>query len=117
MELSLTSRGVAGHTVVEVHGEVDVYTAPMLRERLTELIGGGARSVVVDLSQVEFLDSTGLGVLVGTQKRLRISGGTLALVCPKEPLLKVFRITALDRVFHLYETVEAATATPAVPGE
>lgn len=117
MELSVGSRAVAGHTVVEVHGEVDVYTAPMLRERLLELINGGAHRLVVDLSRVDFLDSTGLGVLVGALKRLRTSGGVLALVCPKESLLKIFRITALDRVFPLYDSVEAATAGAAAPGE
>lgn len=117
MELSLASHDTAGHTVVEVHGEVDVYTAPVLRERLVELVDGGVRSVVVDLGRVDFLDSTGLGVLVGAQKRLRTVGGTLSLVCAKEPLLKIFRITALDQVFPLYQTVEAATAQPAGAGE
>ena len=117
MELSVGSRAVGGHTVVEVHGEVDVYTAPMLRERLIELIRGGARSLVVDLSQVDFLDSTGLGELVGALKRLRTAGGVLVLVCPKESLLKIFRITALDQVFPLYDTVEAATAGAAGAGE
>jgi anti-sigma B factor antagonist len=110
MELSLSTRTVDDHTVLEVGGEVDVYTAPRLRERLVELVEAGARSVIVDLSRVEFLDSTGLGVLVGALKRLRAAGGTLALVCGHERLLKIFRITALDRVFALYDSVEAATA-------
>lgn len=110
MELSLATREVAEHTVVEVRGEVDVYTAPRLRERLIEVVDGGARSVVVDLSRVDFLDSTGLGVLVGALKRLRLAGGELALVCDREKLLKVFRITGLDRVFTLHDTVEAATS-------
>jgi anti-sigma B factor antagonist len=88
---------------------VDVYTAPRLRERLLELIDAGARHVVVDLGRVDFLDSTGLGVLVGALKRLRTADGTFALVCDKEPLLKIFRITALDQVFPLHSTVEAAT--------
>jgi anti-sigma B factor antagonist len=108
MELSLTTRTVGEHTVLEVGGEVDVYTAPRLRERLIELIEGGARRVVVDLDRVDFLDSTGLGVLVGALKRLRSVGGSFALVCDKEPLLKIFRITALDQVFPLHPTVEAA---------
>lgn len=73
-----------------------------------ELIDGGARHVVVDLGRVDFLDSTGLGVLVGALKRLRSVGGSFALVCDKEPLLKIFRITALDQVFPLYPTVDAA---------
>ena len=110
MELSLATRAVAEHTVLEVGGEVDVYTAPRLRERLIELIDGGARNVVVDLGKVDFLDSTGLGVLVGALKRLRAVDGTFRLVCAKEPLLKIFRITALDQVFPIYPSVEAATS-------
>jgi anti-sigma B factor antagonist len=118
MELSLSTYTVGDHTVLEVGGEVDVYTAPRLRERLIELVEGGARNVVVDLSRVEFLDSTGLGVLVGALKRLRAVNGTLGLVCAHERLLKIFRITALDRVFALYDSVEAATSGGgADPGE
>lgn len=117
MELSLTTRTVEEHTVLEVGGEVDVYTAPRLRERLVELIDGGARSVIVDLGRVDFLDSTGLGVLVGALKRLRAAGGGFGLVCDKEPLLKIFRITALDQVFPIHPTVDAAIAgTTAGPG-
>jgi anti-sigma B factor antagonist len=111
-ELSLATREAAGHTVVEARGEVDVYTASLLRERLIEVIDAGAGSVVVDLRRVDFLDSTGLGVLVGALKRLRMSGGDLALVCDSEKLLKIFKITALDRVFALHNTVEAATSRP-----
>ncbi|MBO4207850.1 STAS domain-containing protein [Micromonospora echinofusca] len=113
MELSLATRTVGECTVLEVGGEVDVYTAPRLRERLIELIDAGARRVVVDLGRVDFLDSTGLGVLVGALKRLRSVGGTFALVCDKEPLLKIFRITALDQVFPLHPTVDAAVAAGA----
>ena len=109
MELSLATRTVAEHTVLEVGGEVDVYTAPRLRDRLVELVDSGARSVVVDLAGVEFLDSTGLGVLVGAMKRLRVANGRFGLVCSKESLLKIFRITALDQVFPIYPTIEAAT--------
>jgi anti-sigma B factor antagonist len=121
MELSLATRTVAEHTVLEVGGEVDVYTAPRLRERLIELVDAGSRNVVVDLSRVDFLDSTGLGVLVGALKRLRAVGGTFGLVCSKEPLLKIFRITALDQVFPIFPSVEVATqgafGGPATTGE
>ncbi len=112
MELSLTTRTVGEHTVLDVGGEVDVYTAPRLRERLVELVDGGSRHVVVDLGRVDFLDSTGLGVLVGGLKRLRAANGTFGLVCSKEPLLKIFRITALDQVFPIHPSIEAATSTP-----
>jgi anti-sigma B factor antagonist len=116
MELSLSTRTVAEHTVLEVGGEVDVYTAPRLRERLVELVDSGARNVIVDLGGVDFLDSTGLGVLVGAMKRLRVAKGTFSLVCSKEPLLKIFRITALDQVFPIFSTVEAATTDGDGPG-
>ena len=109
MELSLSTYDSGDHTVLAVGGEVDVYTAPRLREKLVELVETGARHVVVDLSRVEFLDSTGLGVLVGALKRLRAVNGTFGLVCAHERLLKIFRITALDRVFSLYDSVAAAT--------
>ncbi len=113
MELALTSRTVGEHTVLEVGGEVDVYTAPRLREELLALIDGGTHRIVVDLQRVDFLDSTGLGVLVGAMKKLRGVDGTFGLVCAKEPLLKIFRITALDQVFPLYESVDAAIAAGA----
>ena len=117
MELSLATRTVDEHTVLEVGGEVDVYTAPRLRERLVELVDAGARNVVVDLGRVDFLDSTGLGVLVGALKRLRAADGTFSLVCSKEPLLKIFRITALDQVFPIYPSIEAATSAQSDSGD
>jgi anti-sigma B factor antagonist len=110
MELSMATRAADGYAVLEVAGEIDVYTAPQLRERLIALVEGGSRQVIVDLSRVEFLDSTGLGVLVGALKRLRVVGGELLLVCAQERLLKIFRITGLDRVFALYDSLESATS-------
>src|SRR5688572_6861574 len=71
MELSLATRVVSAHTVLEVVGEVDVYTAPKLRERISELLDGVIGAVIVDLSKVDFMDSTGLGVLVGGFRKSR----------------------------------------------
>lgn len=116
MELSLATRTVGAHTVLEVGGEVDIETSDRLRERLASMIDGGSRRIIVDLERVDFMDSTGLGVLVGALRRLRAVGGTLALVCNRESLLKIFRITALDRVFSVHPTVDAAiAANPAAP--
>ncbi len=109
MDLSLSARTVADRTVLEVGGEIDVYTAPALREKIIALVEDGARSIIVDLGRVEFLDSTGLGVLVGGLRRLSGVGGDFSLVCDQEKILKIFRITGLDRVFTLYESVETAT--------
>lgn len=109
MELSLATRVVSSHTVLEVGGEVDVYTAPKLRERITELLDGGVGAVVIDLGKVDFMDSTGLGVLVGGHRKARAIGASFGVVCGKEALLKIFRITALDQVLPLFPTVDAAT--------
>ena len=112
MELSLSTYDSGDHTVLEVGGEVDVYTAPRLREKLVELVEQGSRHVVVDLSRVEFLDSTGLGVLVGGLKRVRNHDGSLQLVCTQEKILKIFRITGLTKVFPIHGSVGDAISAP-----
>lgn len=97
-------------TVVEVRGEVDLYTGPRLKERLLQLIEGGRLRLAVDLDGVEFLDSTGLGILIGALKRCREGDGALALVSPRDPVMKVLAITGLDRVFPIHDSVDRATA-------
>lgn len=112
MDLSLSTRTVGDRTVVEVGGEIDVYTAPKLREKLVELVNDGSYHLVVDMEKVDFLDSTGLGVLVGGLKRVRAHDGSLRLVCTQERILKIFRITGLTKVFPIHASVEeAATAS------
>ena len=108
MDLGLDVDEHEGVTVLAVHGEVDVYTAPRLREKLVELVAQGRYRIVVDLEGVEFLDSTGLGVLVGGLKRLRSHDGDLALVCTQHRILKVFEITGLTKVFTIHDSVQAA---------
>jgi len=98
------------HTVLAVKGEIDVYTAPRLREKLVDLVSQGHRQIVVDLDGVDFLDSTGLGVLVGGLKRLRSNGGDLSLVCTQARILKVFEITGMTTVFSISASVDEATA-------
>ena len=110
MDLTLATREVDGRAVVAVGGEIDVYTAPKLRDCITELVGAGSYNIVIDLEAVEFLDSTGLGVLVGGLKKVRAHDGSLQLVCNQERLLKIFRITGLAKVFTIHESAESATA-------
>lgn len=110
MDLTLETREVGGRTVIAVGGEIDVYTAPKLRDTITALVGAGAYDLVIDLSAVEFLDSTGLGVLVGGLKKVRANDGTLSLVCAQERLLKIFRITGLAKVFVIHPDEESALA-------
>jgi anti-sigma B factor antagonist len=112
VDLSLSTRSQGDRTIVEVGGEIDVYTAPRLREQLVDLVADGTYHLVVDMERVDFLDSTGLGVLVGGLKRVRAHDGSLRLVCTQERILKIFRITGLTKVFPIHATVdEAVNAT------
>lgn len=95
-------------TVLLVHGDADLHSAPELRERLSSAIGDGATTLVVDLSQTAIVDSTSLGVLLRAMKDLRERDGQLELVVPRADLRRVFEITMLDRIFALHETQEEA---------
>jgi anti-sigma B factor antagonist len=97
-----------GLTVVTVTGEIDVYSAPALRGKFAELADEGKYRLVVDLEQVKFLDSTGLGVLIGGLKRVRLCDGFLDLVCTRERILMIFRLTGLTNVFTILDSVEKA---------
>ena len=97
--------------VIELGGEVDLYTAPEFKERMLQVIDDGRTRVVVDLSQATFIDSTTLGVLVGGVKRLRPAGGSLALVCTDPNITKIFEITGLDRVFPIHTSREEALSS------
>ena len=93
-------------TVVVLRGEIDVHTAPLLGDAVTRGIDGGARALVVDLSEVSFIDATGLGVIVVAARRL--GPGAVALVLPHRGLVRIFRICGLDRLLDIYETREQA---------
>jgi len=108
VDLTLSTREAGGRAIVAVGGEIDVYTAPRLRDRITELVADGQHHLVIDLRSVEFLDSTGLGVLVGGLKKVRAHDGSLELVCNQERILKIFRITGLAKVFTIHESLDSA---------
>ena len=108
MDLDLIVRKEEDYAALEITGEIDVYTAPKLREKLIELVSDGSYYLIVDLEKVDFLDSTGLGVLVGGLKRVRNHDGSLKLVCTQEKILKIFRITGLTKVFPIYASVDDA---------
>jgi len=107
MELTLSERDEPPHHVVEVAGEIDVYTAPQFRETIVAAIEAGHTRLVLDVENVAFLDSTGLGVLVGALKRVRAEGGSLDIICTGDRLLRIFRITGLDKVFGLHDSFES----------
>ena len=112
MDLKLDHRTEDRLTIVEVEGEIDVYTAPRLRELLIDLVNKGNFHLLVNMEKVDFLDSTGLGVLVGGLKRVRAHDGSLELVCTQERILKIFRITGLTKVFGIYASVDEAKEAP-----
>ena len=96
--------------VVEVAGEIDVYTAPKLRGQLADLVDAGRSDIVVDMRGVEFLDSTGLGVLVGGLKRIRQNDGSMQLVCTQERIRNLPHHRGLTKVFPIHESVATAVA-------
>lgn len=108
VDVSVSRTTDGGVPVLAVSGEVDVYSAPTLKERFAELINSGASTLVVDLTGVAFLDSTGLGALVEARALTGDAGGSLLIVCTQERIMKLFTITGLDSVFTIHSTVDAA---------
>ena len=103
---------VAGQLpVIAVSGEIDVATAPQLRECLHRVIAEGDATVVLDLLGVTFLDSTALGVLVGALKRCRELGGELHVVVADPRIMKIFEITGLTNVFTITDSLQSVGAS------
>ena len=96
--------------VIAVSGEIDVATAPQLRECLQGVIGRGQTTIVLDLLAVTFLDSTALGVMVAALKRCREAGGDLHIVVADPRIVKIFEITGLTGVFTIADSVAAAAS-------
>jgi anti-sigma B factor antagonist len=90
-----------GVATVRLVGELDMASAQRLRDCVGELLGGGQRRLVVDMAELDFIDSTGLGVLVAALKRFREVEGTLALKDPRAPVRRVLEVTRLDQVFDI----------------
>lgn len=97
-----------GVRVCAVSGELDAYTAPDLRNALDRELDEGCSTIVMDLSELRYLDSTGLGILVGTAKRCRQVGGDLAVVCSRDNLLKIFNISGTQEILNVMPDLAAA---------
>ena len=110
-DFDITERADATPPVVAVSGEIDVATAPQLRECLQRVIAQGEPTIVLDLLGVTFLDSTALGVLVGALKRCREAGGDLHIVVADPRIMKIFEITGLTNVFTIVDSLQAAGAS------
>ncbi|MFY9586583.1 MAG: STAS domain-containing protein [Actinomycetota bacterium] len=111
IDIGVESRTAGRWTVLDVEGEVDVFTAPKLREKIIALLDGGSDHLVVNLEKVLFMDSTGLGVLVGGLKRVKENNGELALAGAQGTVLRVLSVTGLNAVFPMHDTVDQATSS------
>ena len=99
-----------GWAVARASGDLDLTTAPRLREQLVRVVVEGQPRVVLDLQAVDFVDSTGLGVIVGLLKRTRSQGGDLRLVSTRTGLRQILELTALDQALPLAATVQEVLA-------
>jgi len=92
--------------ILEVAGELDAATVPRLREQLEQCLSGGCRWLLVDLQALEYIDSTGLGLLIGAAKRLAAAGGDLTIACARSNVMRVFEISGTGPLLHV-KTEEA----------
>ena len=100
--------------VVDVRGEIDLFTVPEFKDRISEPIDAGRSTLIVDLSATTFIDSSSLGALIGAHRRLKLRGGSLVVVCDNDAIVKTFRITGLDGVFTLVRSLDDALDGDAV---
>lgn len=109
MDIKVEARAIAEFTqAIEVHGEIDVYTSPKVKEIITELIDKGNYNLIINLEGVRYIDSTGLGVLIGALKKVREKDGCINLVCNNPQIKKIFNITGLVKIFGIFKTEEEA---------
>jgi len=109
MDLDITTTQDGNVCSVAVRGEIDVYTSPALKAEIAGAVDKGCINLVIDIEGVGFIDSSGLGVLVSGLRRVKENSGSMRIVCTKENILKIFRITGLDRVFPIFTSAEEAS--------
>ena len=102
-------------TVLSVGGELDVVGAPDLRQAVVKEVADGCRGLILDISELDFVDSFGMGAIVGALKRLRQRGGELALVCPSRRIRRVFEICDLDRIIAFHDSIDSVAGSGAMP--
>ena len=111
MSVAIRCREQPPWTVLSIRGDLDVVGAPDLRQAVVTAVAEGARLLALDLSELDFVDSFGIGAVVGALKRLRQRGGDLALVCPTPRIRRVFEICDLDRILALHDSLDGATGS------
>lgn len=113
MQAAIESRRRPPWTVLAVGGELDAVGAPALRQAVVAAVSTGETSLILDLTGVDFIDSFGVGAVVGALKRVRQRGGELALVCPAPRVRRVFELCDLDLILTLHDSLDAVGAPEA----
>jgi anti-sigma B factor antagonist len=109
LDIKVNVREAKGDSsIVDLSGEIDVYTSPKLKDAVGGLIDRGVYNLVINLEKVRYIDSTGLGVLIGGLKRVREHGGSVNLVCTNPQIKKIFDITGLVMIFGIFDNEDAA---------
>lgn len=106
--MNIERRESAEAVVLEVEGRLTAAVAPQLRAEVSDLVAAGRTRLVVDLAKVDFIDSSGLGALIGALKATRVAGGDLRIAAAGEQVRQVLRLTNLDRVLHVYPDADGA---------
>jgi len=102
------TREAGGIPVIRLEGEVDIYTCPQLKETILRLIDDGEYHIIIDMEKVPYIDSAGLGVLVGARRRVGEHDGSISIVNPYPSVYKVLEITRLTKIFEVYQDKEGA---------
>ena len=103
MDLQINLKYLGEIPIIELSGEVDAYTCSAFRDAMIEVIEQGHPNIVVSMANVEYIDSSGLGTLVGGLKRASEHNGKIAIVCSSHQIRKVFEITGLEKVFPVFD--------------
>lgn len=107
MDIKVSTRPVNDKTsIIEVQGEIDVYTASWVKDAVNEAMEKGHYFIIINLEKVRYIDSTGLGVLIGALKRAKEHKGGISLICTNPQIKKIFSITGLAKIFSIYKTEE-----------
>ncbi len=108
LDIKVVSKEVKNAYVIDVQGEIDVYTSPRVKETINELIEKEHYNLIINLEEVRYIDSTGLGVLIGALKKVREHNGSINLICTNPQIKKIFNITGLVKIFGIFKNVEEA---------
>ena len=108
MDIKVETKEVKNGHIISVQGEIDVYTSPRVKEIINELIEQGHFNLIINLEGVRYIDSTGLGVLIGALKKVRENEGSINLICTNPQIKKIFNITGLVKIFGIHKNEEEA---------